>query len=645
VKRPCLSYPLVGAALLHIAVSVLCPRVASAVGNLYIVDSTGDGDLVGSTNFCDDGTGHCTLRAAIQAANGHIETDGIRFSIPTTDPNYNGIFWTIHLTKPLPDLIESVNITGPGADKLTVRRNTGGNYRIFDVTTAASVNLSGMTIRDGNMPAGAGGGIANSNVNGTVNLSNCIITANLGAQGGGVANLGTMTATNCTLTGNSGLAGAFYNSGALTVTDCTVSGNSAAGGSGIGGAAIFNNSGTATINHSIVSANATGSAGSSSDAYGGGIYVNAGTVTLTECVLSDNSAAGMSGGGGGGGGNGFGGGAYVNAGTINVTNCAVSNNSARGAGTNGFGQGGGILNKSGTVNISNSTLSKNSSGIQGAGVYNDSILSVTNCTVTGNLGSGIFNNTGDMANIKSSIIASNGSGATPDLTGVFITQGFNLIGKNDGAAASFPAGNPNLNNDIVGTSGSPIDPKLDPNGLQDNGGSTPTIALLAGSPAIDQGTSNGLSTDQRGSGFGRTFDNPNVPNAGGGDGTDIGAFELQSSPTPTGTPRVSVSASPTTVNEGGDVILTVSASTVPSQSITVLYSVGGKAQLGTDFTLTDPPGQVVIPAGQSSATVTLHALTDMVAERNEKAKIKLLKGTGYKKSRPKKATVTIINVP
>ena len=58
--------------------------------------------------------------------------------------------------------------------------------------------------------------------------------------------------------------------------------------------------------------------------------------------------------------------------------------------------------------------------------------------------------------------------------------------------------------------------------------------MLFGSPAIDKGTSNGLTghltTDQRGAGFPRTFDDPATPNATGGDGTDIGAFELQTAP-------------------------------------------------------------------------------------------------------------------
>jgi hypothetical protein len=70
-------------------------------------------------------------------------------------------------------------------------------------------------------------------------------------------------------------------------------------------------------------------------------------------------------------------------------------------------------------------------------------------------------------------------------------------------------------------------PRLGP--LADNGGLTPTLALLAGSPAMDRGNRDtavpgiGLLTiDQRG--LARPFDFPDVSNAGGG-GADIGAFE------------------------------------------------------------------------------------------------------------------------
>ena len=70
------------------------------------------------------------------------------------------------------------------------------------------------------------------------------------------------------------------------------------------------------------------------------------------------------------------------------------------------------------------------------------------------------------------------------------------------------------------------DPLLDPAGLQDNGGPTPTIALQPASPAINRGNRAALAdlalnTDQRG--FPRPVGSAVVA---GGDGSDIGAFEL-----------------------------------------------------------------------------------------------------------------------
>jgi hypothetical protein len=79
-----------------------------------------------------------------------------------------------------------------------------------------------------------------------------------------------------------------------------------------------------------------------------------------------------------------------------------------------------------------------------------------------------------------------------------------------------------LNHDQVGSTNAPIDPKT--GRLQNNGGPTPTITLLSNSPAIDKGIGNGLLLDQRGAP--RPFDFVSITNAAGGDGSDVGAFEL-----------------------------------------------------------------------------------------------------------------------
>ena len=71
-----------------------------------------------------------------------------------------------------------------------------------------------------------------------------------------------------------------------------------------------------------------------------------------------------------------------------------------------------------------------------------------------------------------------------------------------------------------------VDPLLGP--LQDNGGPTFTHAPLPGSPVIDAGNNfSGADFDQRGLEFLRTVDFSDRPNAAGGDGTDIGAVEVQ----------------------------------------------------------------------------------------------------------------------
>lgn len=58
-------------------------------------------------------------------------------------------------------------------------------------------------------------------------------------------------------------------------------------------------------------------------------------------------------------------------------------------------------------------------------------------------------------------------------------------------------------------------------------------------------------------------------------------------------------------------------------------------------------GQVVIPAGQTSADIQLTALKDAVNEKRETVKIVLTPGQGYKLPRKggKSVTLKIVNVP
>ena len=110
---------------------------------------------------------------------------------------------------------------------------------------------------------------------------------------------------------------------------------------------------------------------------------------------------------------------------------------------------------------------------------------------------------------------------------------------------------------------------------------------------------------------------------------------------------VRVTASSAAVTEGGSANFTVTSSQPLAQPLTVFYGVAGNAQLGNDYLLPNPIGQVVIPAGQTSVNVTLTAMADGVNEKGEKAKLVLTPNASYllPKKAGKSATIKITNVP
>lgn len=239
------------------------------------------------------------------------------------------------------------------------------------------------------------------------------------------------------------------------------------------------NYGTLTLSHCRVSQNQ-----GTNNSSGGGIF-NAypGSLTLSNCVVSDNTA-GISGGG-----------LYNYLATLTIVNSTIAANNA----TNGAG--GGIRMQGGTADIRSSTLAINST----AGP-------------SGGPGGAIASDAGAVMTFRNTLIAKNTAGTGPDLYGAFTSAGYNLVGNSD-SSSGFTDG---VNHDQVGFTPIPLNPLL--GSLRDNGGPTPTMALLSNSPAIDKGQSFGLTTDQRGAP--RPYDFSSATNASGGDGSDIGAFEL-----------------------------------------------------------------------------------------------------------------------
>jgi hypothetical protein len=70
----------------------------------------------------------------------------------------------------------------------------------------------------------------------------------------------------------------------------------------------------------------------------------------------------------------------------------------------------------------------------------------------------------------------------------------------------------------------------------------------------------------------------------------------------------------------------------------------GTATFGSDYTLSGVYGQVTIPAGKTSATITFRALVDHLKEPNETATMTLTNGACYtlpSNASLRSATVTI----
>ncbi len=203
----------------------------------------------------------------------------------------------------------------------------------------------------------------------------------------------------------------------------------------------------------------------------GGAILNAGNLALDSVTMTANSGAN--------------GGALANRGTATLRNVTLSGNRA-------FGDGGGVFGASGSnTAVRNTTIAANASQA-GAAVSAAAPFQILNSIVAGNTG----NSGGDCAT------------AAP----ASLVVRFSLI-QTPGTGGCAP---------IVSASGDSIggqNPLLTP--LADNGGGVKTLALGAGSPAIDKGGTGEFAceaTDARG------IARPQ------GAGCDMGSYEFEPSP-------------------------------------------------------------------------------------------------------------------
>lgn len=282
---------------------------------------------------------------------------------------------------------------------------------------------------------------------------------------------GNVTVTNSVVSGNYNRG--LYNDGTLNMTSCTVSGNqSILDGGGIDSGGVLN------LTNCTVS-------GNYAFYFGGGIVARGPATTIINSTISGNSVT-ISGGGISVLGFGV---------SVTVIGSDISDNTSAGI-------GGGISfeDDSSTLTIANSTIAGNSAVGQGGGIYNTgNSVTATNCTIAGNsavLGAGIRNEWGSLTLLNTLVVENDCVGAVSAGTDCIATDATCDL------ATVLTAAEINLGP------------------LADNGGPTWTMALGAGSVAIDAGDNayaGDLMYDQRGAEFDRIS----------GETVDVGAYEYQ----------------------------------------------------------------------------------------------------------------------
>jgi CSLREA domain-containing protein len=301
-----------------------------------------------------------------------------------------------------------------------------------------------------------------------------------------IESLGVVSISGLTVRGGAAgnVGGGLQNNGTLTLNDDVFTGNRSSNGSAGGGLA---NSKRLVASHTIIEDNVT-------NGNAGGVYNDTGaSLQFTDSIIRDNQT--FNGGWGGG---------LVNDGALTLTGSLVQGNQSA-------GKGGGFWDASGTLTLLNTTVSNNSAVCDGGGLEVWEPMTATFSTIVGNLanseragvtgtcpdggrGGGIGTDT-TVVNLRASLLGENFAGDTPeDGYGEVHSLDYDLIETTAGITLT----------GITTHNRTGLDPLID--SPHDNGGPTPTRALLRGSPALDwvpagqckDGLGAPLTTDQRG---------------------------------------------------------------------------------------------------------------------------------------------------
>jgi hypothetical protein len=390
-----------------------------------------------------------------------------------------GVTGTITLATGQLEIDVAVTIQGPGASLLTVSGN--GASRVFNMDedlAGGTVTIAGLTVTGGNDSEGGGVYFDCDRGSGSFILSDSVVTGNtaddLGGglyfdecDGGGTMSVLNSVVSNNTSTSN-GAGGIWFDQGdSLTIQNSTISGNHALDGGGGGVTAFAYDAGGVTVTNSTISGNTAAHGG-------GGMYLWSPDhpIVVANSTVTGNTAS-------------EGGGIKVSTGTIDLEQSTVSGNTAV-AGGDGLYLGYSNQKRSAT------SLSNESSGQAHAAAEEDQGIAL----VTGSIVAGNDDGTSDIGGAEET-----GSSVT---TTASVIGTVTTVPDTDGGGNQLGVTNPGLAS------------------LADNGGPTQTMALVAGSPAIDAGPDPvpsfpGNEFDQRGAGFPRVVGNK----------VDVGAFEVQ----------------------------------------------------------------------------------------------------------------------
>jgi hypothetical protein len=483
-----------------------------------------------------------------------------------TAANASGTPTTINLTQSTYDFTSANNSTfGPNAlPAVTGNITINGNGAVLMRDPSLGQNTPfRLFYVSGSEVAGATGGQLTGQAVGSLTLENVTLEDGL-AQGGSSGTGG----------GGLGAGGAIFNQGNLTLNGVTVEQSAAQGGSSGSGTSstggTFGDATAPTTNFGI------GGAGATTGNGGAGGFGAGGGVSSTGTVGAGGFGAGAGTTTTGGGGLGAGGAIFNIYGTTTVINSTLASNMAQGGSNGGSGYGGAVFNVDGTVNIISSTIADNAATAGGA-VYNLSYG--TPAASSGSTAQGAPST----VNVTDSILAD--SLASSDLTN---DENSSTAGA---AVVNYNASNIVMTTNTIDgatTNGTPLTSNPQLGLLYNNGGSTPTMALMAGSPASGAGAaaSNVPTTDQRGVARGNVL--------------DLGAYQG----TPPETAMSTLSLTSSVNNTASSQSVTLTATVTSSDGTTVPAGTVQFVDTTTGTTLGSAAVSVVNGQAQASLTVT-----------------------------------------